>query len=210
MKSTTDNHPENVFSELLAKGGRPARQRNLQGIHELCRAQYKAGSRDFSIATIGKLCEQAGILKARGLYNAPLADYRALIEAWGAYAGPAPAKPVKALASDDYLMRIEDPAIRAIVQGVIAERNKLKAQLNTLKANTTVVVDRRQPLPPTSSAAFVPFTDSEREALSKAVSPEFLDAQGWREAEFGEIVNSRGHTVFDPGFATAIRKLLRS
>ena len=208
MKSTTNN-PESVFAELLAKGGRPARQRNLRAIHELCQAQYNAGARDFSISTIGKLCEERGILKARGLYNAPLADYRALIEAWGTYAGPSIVKPAKTLASDDYLLRIEDPAIRALVQGVIAERNKLKAQLNTLKANTTIVVDRRPAPVPSQSAAFVPFTDSERNALLKAVSLEFLDEQGWREAELGEIVNARGRTVFDPGFATAIRKALK-
>ena len=33
-------------------------------------------------------------------------------------------------------MRIEDPAIRSIMQTIITERDKLKAQLNTLKANT--------------------------------------------------------------------------
>jgi hypothetical protein len=47
------------------------------------------------------------------------------------------------LASHEYLMRIEDPAIRSIMQAIIAERDKLKAQLNVLKANTQVTVDRR-------------------------------------------------------------------
>lgn len=51
-------------------------------------------------------------------------------------------------------------------------------------------------------------TDSERQALRKAVSDEFLESKGWREAEHGEIVTDKGRTVFDPGFATAIRKVL--
>ncbi|MYM81813.1 alpha/beta hydrolase [Duganella sp. FT50W] len=203
-------HPDIHLAELISKGGRPVKLRNLQAIHELCRAQYEAGTRDFSVASIGKLCERAGILTARGLYNAPLADYRALIESWAAYAGPSIPKPVKQLASEDYLMRIDDPAIRAIVQGVIAERNKLKAQLNTLKANTTIVVDRRPLQAPASHGTSAVFTDSERKALSKAVSPEFIESQGWREVDFGEVVNSRGRTVFDPGFASGIRKLLSS
>jgi hypothetical protein len=201
-------HPDALLDDLLEKGGRPLKLRNLRSIHELCRDQHKAGGRDFSVATIGKLCEREGILKARGLYNAGLADYRALIECWAGFAGPPPPKPAMRLATDDYLYRIDDPAIRALVQVVIVERNKLKAQLNTLKANTTIVVDRRPAQVINTKGAAPFFTDSERKALAKALSAEFLKGQGWREVDFGEIVNERGRTVFDPGFATALRKSL--
>ena len=208
--SSQPSHPDTLLGELLSKGGRPLKLRNLRAIHELCRAQHEAGSRDISISTIGKMCERDGLLAARGLYNAAMVDYRNLIGAWSTYAGPVVPKPKKQLASEDYLSRIDDPAIRAIVQGVIVERNKLKAQLNTLKANTTVVVDRRPALQRSDLALSAIFTDSERRALFKAVSPEFLESQGWREADFGEVVNSRGRTVFDPGFATAVRKITGS
>ncbi|MBP4049672.1 hypothetical protein J9978_09185 [Chromobacterium violaceum] len=204
-------HPDIVLSEFLEKKPRPQKVKNLQAIHEICRINYEAGSRDFSISAIGKQCEERGLLKARGLYNAPLADYRALIEAWASYAGPAAPKPKQQLATEDYLTRIEDPAIRMLVQGVIAERNKLKAQLNTLKSATTIVVDRRPaettyPLAGPSHAKGL--THSERQALLRAVSAEFLAEQGWRETELGEVINARGRTVFDPGFATGLRKLL--
>lgn len=206
----SSQHPDEVLESFLAQKPRPQKVKNLQAIHDLCRAEYEAGSRDFSVAAIGKLCEQRGLLKARGLYNAPLADYRTLIEAWAAYAGPAPPKPVKQLATEDYVARIDDPAVRMLVQGVIAERNKLKAQLNTLKAATTLVVDRRPRLELHQSSPKLggSLTESERQALKNAVSPEFLAEQGWQERDFGEVVNSRGRTVFDPGFVTGLRKLL--
>lgn len=51
-------------------------------------------------------------------------------------------------------------------------------------------------------------TDFERLALRNGVSEEFLECRGWREAEHGEIVTDKGRTVFDPGFATGIRKVL--
>lgn len=203
-------HPDEVLQSFLAQKPRPQKVKNLQAIHDLCRAEYEAGSRDFSVATIGKLCEQQGLLKARGLYNAPLADYRALIEAWASYAGPATPRPVKQLATEDYVARIDDPAVRMLVQGVIAERNKLKAQLNTLKAATTVVVDRR----PQAASLHAPpalgvgLTESERLALRKCTSPDFLAEQGWHETDLGEVVNARGRTVFDPGFVSGLRKLL--
>ncbi len=157
-------------------------------------------------------------MKGRALYNAQSADYRALIEAWAAYAGPPAPKPPKTLASHDYLMRIDDPAIRSIMQAIIAERDKLKAQLNVLKANTQVTVDRR-PLGATVAAAAASqpvtvlamtsqLTPSEREALQKAVSADYLEERGLREGSHGEIMNERGRMVFEVGFARAIRRML--
>ncbi len=157
-------------------------------------------------------------MKGRALYNAQSADYKALIEAWAAYAGPPSQKPPKTLASHEYLMRIEDPAIRSIMQSIIAERDKLKAQLNVLKSHTQVTVDRRplgatvvsspgaQPVAVVTTAAQL--TPSEREALQKAVSAEYLADRGLKEGSHGEILNERGRTVFEVGFARAVRKIL--
>lgn len=218
MNDTTNIHPDNVLTSLLDKGGRSNKRTNLTKIHELCRKQHAAGSRDFSLLSIGRLAEAEGIMKGRALYNAPSADYRALIEAWAAYAGPPTLKPPKTLASHDYLMRIEDPAIRSIMQATIAERDKLKAQLNVLKAHTQVTVDRR-PLGATISASrgtqplavlalSAQLTPSEREALQKAVSASHLAERGLKEGSHGEITNERGRTVFEVGFARAVRKVL--
>ncbi|MDH0513600.1 gamma-mobile-trio protein GmtX [Comamonas terrigena] len=218
MSSMTDIHPDAVLASLLDKGARSNRRANLTKMHEVCRRQHAAGSRDFSLPSIGRLVEAEGIMKGRALYNAPSADYRTLIEAWAAYAGPPEPKPPKSLASHDYLMRIEDPAIRSIMQAIIAERDKLKAQINVLKAHTQVTVDRR-PLGATISAApgtlpvavlslSAQLTPSEREALQKAVSASYLEERGLKEGSHGEIVNERGRTVFEVGFARAIRKVL--
>ena len=218
MNGVTDIHPDAVLASLLDKGGRSNRRANLAKMHELCRRQHAAGSRDFSLPAIGRLAEAEGILKGRALYNAPSADYRALIEAWADYAGPAAPKSPKPLASHEYLMRIEDPAIRSIMQAIIAERDKLKAQINVLKANMQVTVDRR-PLDVTASAASggqpmavlalsAQLTPSEREALQKAVSTDYLEERGLKEGSHGEIVNERGRTVFEVGFARAVRKVL--
>lgn len=206
-----NNDPIMLFNSLLEKGGRPLKIKNLHAIQELCQEVYQAGSRDFQLASIGKLCEKKGILTARGLYNAAQADYRALIRAWELYSGPLPPKRPKPLATEEYIQRIEDPAIRTLVQTIISERNRLKSELNTLKASTFIVVDKRpppsQPINGTK-AAIGALTDSERRALNKAISKEFLEAHGWKEANFGEIVNERGRTVYDPGYATALRKAL--
>jgi hypothetical protein len=218
MNGTTDVHPDFVLQALLAKGARSNRRANLMKMHELCQRQHETGSRDFSLSTIGRLAEAAGILKGRVLYNAQSADYKVLIEAWGAYAGPPQPKLPRTLASHEYLRRIEDPAIRSIIQAIIAERDKLKAQLNVLKANTQVIVDRRpqgatlavspgsQPIAIVALSAQL--TSSEREALQKAISPAYLEERGLQEGSHGEITNEHGRTVFEVGFARAIRKVL--
>lgn len=218
MSGMSDIHPDKVLEFLLSKSERSNRRANLARMHELCRRLHAAGSRDFSLAAIGRLAEAEGIMKGRVLYNAQSADYKALIEAWAAYAGPAAPKQQKTLASHEYLMRIEDPAIRSIMQAIIAERDKLKAQLNVLKANTHVTVDRR-PLgatistttgihPVTVLEVAAQLTPSEREALQKAITANYLEERGLREGSHGEIVNERGRTIFEMGFTRAIRKLL--
>ena len=218
MNVTENVHPDDFLISLLDKGGRSNRRTNLAKMHELCRRHHSVGERDFSLSVIGRLAEAEGILRGRALYNAPSADYRALIQVWGAYAGPPLPKPLKELASHEYLMRIADPAIRSIMQAVVAERDKLRAQVNVLKANTKITVDRRplgvtvstgQGVPPvavlTMSAQLTP---SEREALQKAITSTYLEDRGLKEGSHGEIVNERGRTILEVGFASAIRKVL--
>lgn len=220
MNSATIDHPNIIFDTLLAKGGRAHRLARLAALHEICRRHQESGSRDFSLATIGRLVETDGILKGRVLYNRQSADYRELISAWATYAGPATSKSMKPLASHEYLMRIHDPAIRSIMQTIIGERDKLRAEVYLLKSSTLVVVDRRPIGVRAPGAAAVgstltsshsaQLTPSEREALEKAVSADYLERHGLREGSHGEIVNDRGRTMFDVGFTRAIRKVLRT
>jgi hypothetical protein len=221
MNRVTDIHPNDVLELLLSKSERSNKRANLTKMHEVCRKQYESGSRDFSLPVIGRQAEVEGFMKGRALYNAQSADYRVLIAAWAVFAGPAPQKSSqssKPLASHQYLERIPDPAMRSVIQAIIAERDRLKAQLNVLKAHTQVTVDRR-PLGASISvtsttqsvAVLAPsaqLTSSERDALKKAVLPDYLEDKGLREGSHGEILNERGRTIFEVGFARAIRKIL--
>ncbi len=218
MSSTTNIHPEEVLQALLAQPRRSNVKRTLQALHELCRKHHEAGLRDFSIACIGRKAEEAGLFVSKILYNPASQPYKDLIQAWGAYAGPPVALPPKTLASHDYLLRIEDPAIRMIMQAIIAERDMLKSQINLIKGSHLGTVDLR-PLgakiishpeagPTVVLMPAAQLTEGEREALKAAISTEFLKDEGWSEGERGEIKNAKGRILFPRGFTSAIRKIL--
>jgi hypothetical protein len=215
MSAATDNHPKAVLKALLDKGFRSHRRERLLKIHELCRKQHEAGSRDFSLPTIGDLAEKEDIMVGRALYNANSDCYKELIEAWAVYAGPPDPKPPKTLASHEFLMRIADPAMRSIVQRAIVERNRFQAELNMLKAKTIFDVDKRPEGDKASVVAPYPqLTESEREALRRAISPDYLKRLGMYEGGRGEILynhsgmHEKGEKVFEIRFAQAIRKVL--
>lgn len=211
--------PNDVLQALLKKSSRSQKEANLRKLHEVCAVQH-AGSKDFTVPTIGRLWETAGGIKARALYNAASDDYRTLIKAWTDFSGPVKVLPTPDKESRRYgfLARIEDPAVRALVQGVVIERDKLEGEVNLLKSLSTITINRAPalPTPPAASApalhpAPVPsasLTVSERAALERAISPDFLDGEGWVEANNGAVKKENGRTIFDPGFTKAIRKVL--
>ncbi|WP_137919167.1 gamma-mobile-trio protein GmtX [Hydrogenophaga sp. 2FB] len=215
-------HPDLVLEGLLARTNRSDKRKNLLSVHEVCRAHHKIGSKDFSLATIGKVVTAAGVLKAGVLKTRQSQDYRELILGWAAYAGPVEIKKGPRVEYRDdapkWLMNIEDPAARSAVQSVIIERDRLRLQLNTLKAQSQIVVDMR-PIPAElyhgdreiaqSLPATARLNDLEREAIFEAASSEFLAGEGWCEGDHGAVVNERGRTVYRVGYLSGLRKMLR-
>jgi hypothetical protein len=213
-------HPDAIL-ETLKAGARPQKQRNLGIIHAVCRDLHELGSRDFSLATVGRMSEERNGMSRNALYNKTSEDFRTLVAAWATFAGEPARKhttPLKPLPEEDLLRRIDDPALRSLLGGIVAERNRLRGEINVLKANANVVIERRA-LP--GHAHVLPegqvmhvlsplanLTDSETAALRKAISPEFLSQEGWQKGPHGEIINAKGRTLFDVGFANAVRKLL--
>ncbi len=215
-------HPDEVL-KALKEGVRVQKQRNLDIVYQACAELHRLGSRDFSLATVGRMSEERGGISRKSFYNKTSAGFLALIKAWIAFSeapvkkGAAKAQPAP-LVENALLRKIDDPALRALFGGIIAERNRLRAEINLLRANTNVVIDKRvlpgyvdvtpqgqivQVLEGTIGLA-----ESEKISLAKAIAPEFLRQEGWIEGANGEIHNARGRKLFEVGFANAIRKVL--
>ena len=118
----------------------------------------------------------------------------------------------KTLASHDFLSKIEDPAIRCVVESIIAERNDLKSENNILKSRTRIYIDRR---PSSSHQAgqsvleILPaFTPSEKDALLDAINPTTLKRKGLKIGPRGEILDQKGKQIHLVSFEGAIKKAL--
>lgn len=216
MSSPDPVHPDVVLEALLGKARRSTRTERLLKLQKICRAQYD-GSKDFSKPTIGKLCELASIFKARVIYNAGSEDYRALLEAWQKFSGSSGVK-VSKPATESFqplLGQIDNLVVRALVQGILVERNRLRGELNILKSLTVLQIDCR-PNPPQQPASSeqnfstpLKLLDYELAAISRATSSQFIEDQAWKKGQNGEILSESGRVIFDVGYLGGLAKILK-
>lgn len=204
--------PQDLLLRLLDRKSRPERIKNLYLLHRICEAQSQ-GSCDFRIPAIGRIFESAGGIKARALNNKPSEDYRALINCWRSYSSPFIDSKHKEVSLDrDLISKISDPALRSVLQNIVAEKIRLGAELSLLKSVTEFVVDRRpspfltQEKEICSHTKFA-LSQTEVDALRTSISIDFIEAEGWAIGENGEVRKGR-RNIFQIGFVDAIKKTL--
>lgn len=213
--------PHLIFEELVGQATKQ-QAKSLAVLHEVLKAHQKTGSRNFSIATIARLSVEAGGPSASTIRNSGGFRFRQLIEAWAASVGTdrkAPAKSkCQGIPSDNELLRrIDDPALRAVFTQVLAERRRYLAELNLLKSQTAIIVDRRPnviEIPQMSDSVQVlpslkgVLSNMEITALREAVSNDFFDRQGWMVTKAGQVKGDSGE-IYKHGYVPAIRKILK-
>jgi len=209
-------HPDDLLQQLKAGVG-PRKAKNLDIVHAVCREQYDRGSKDYSVATIARLSIEHGGPTAQTIHNKTGDDFKGLIAAWATNTGGVVRKPRKVNENPIYavLDRIADPAVRAVMGSVLAENRKLRGEVNVLKRQANIVIDKR-PIAsfnvPQQSIQILPasysLTESEKEALTHAISDRLMEVEGWQQDENGRILNSKKRVIFKIGFVSAIRKIL--
>lgn len=208
-------HPDELL-EQLKKTANVRKQRNLDIIHDVCREQYERGSKDFSVATIARIAQKQGGPVKGSIHNKTGDDFKGLIKAWAEHTGGVTrkAREVSPTPYEALIERIENPGLRSLMLGILAENRQLRRKNTLLKSEAYRVLDMRPqvnnvPVTPIeilpASTGLLP---SEIDALRKAVSAKFLADEGWSCDEEGRVHNDRGRTIFRAGFATAIRKII--
>lgn len=213
--------PEALLAALQQDASTRTRQ-SLTLIHTICSEQHASGSKDFSVATIGKLCSARGGPSTQAIRNVSGEHYRALLSAWASYGDGSTRKPparAESGVADDVLGMIPDAAVRALVGSFLAENRKLKAENMLLKKQSNIVIDRRPTSAlsgspsPTDVQVIPPLTalmPLEVDALRHAISDDLMKNMGWTvDAKTGRV-SKGGHAIFRAGFVTALKKVLEA
>lgn len=212
-----------IFEDLKTQAS-TRQAKSLTTLNKVLKAQCDAGDRNFSIAEIARMSVDLGGPSASTIRNKTGQVFRQLIEAWATQAGSAMKVPVNQLAKankvpkdNELLTLIGDPALRAVFGQIIAERNRFRNELNTLKANSNLMIDIR-PVRQLDQAAqhgslqILPalnFNEMEIEALKAAVSDNFFKHRDWSISPAGQVKDEDGREVFKHGFVSAIKKILK-
>lgn len=207
--------PEELLGLLKAKSN-ARKQRSLDIISRICLGQVERGSRDFSIATVGRLSAEQGGPSPQTIRNKGGEDFRALIANWAEHSRGAMKKPPKIQESEisSILVKINDPVVRSIVGSILATNARLHREVNLLKQQTEIIIDRRTiSLSPAQQSVQLAgisekLTSTELAALSHAISDELMEQEGWIIEKSGRVVNKHGRTIFKAGYSLVIKKII--
>ena len=182
----------------LKDGQTPRTQKSLDKLNSILEEHYHDGQKDFSVTTIGHLSASKKGPGYQSLRATKNKHYRLLIDAWATKAGTDMKKPLaehsrsREIPNDFTLLeRINDSALRALFGQIIAERNRYRKEVNLLKHQANVVIDRRpfQQFEPETvssdgkvqvmSAMTGLLTPLYVEALKYAISDLCMEKNGW-------------------------------
>lgn len=207
-------HPDDLLDQLKTTAT-PRKQKTLDLIHEVCREQYERGSKDYSVATIARIAADRGGPSKGAIHNATGDDYKGLIKAWAEHTGGVTRK-VRQVSENPYaalIDKIENPALRSMMNGILAENRQMRREITLLKAEGNRVIDMRpQSKEPRETVQILPASHglypTEIEALRHAVSDRLLKDEGWTTDSEGRVVTETGRALYKPGYVSAIRKIL--
>ncbi len=197
------------------KQGKTQKTKNTLDILNLILSKYfEQGNVDFSITNIGMISHKNGGPRYETLRATKNVHYRKLIRYWAELIkNQSIDKKVVSPATDNELLnKIPDIASRAYFARILAERKKFKTELNILKSQSEIVIDKRNQY--TQTAEFNPnltLTNNELSALTYAVSDECIKRNGWIKTELGQIKGSEyQNEIFPRGFIQALNKVIKS
>jgi hypothetical protein len=208
-------HPDDLLDQLKTTAT-PRKQKTLDLIHEVCREQYERGSKDFSVATIASIAADRGGPSKGAIHNVTGDDYKGLIKAWAQHTGGVTRK-VRQISANPYsalIDKIENPALRSMMNGVLAENRQMRRVITLLKAEGNRVIDMRphQSTESRETVQILPASyglySTEIEALRHAVSARFFEDEGWTTDAEGRVFNDTKRAIYKPGYVTAVRKII--
>ncbi|MGE8450217.1 MAG: gamma-mobile-trio protein GmtX [Pseudomonadales bacterium] len=194
---------------------------NLDKLWEVLNAIQDEGSRDYSLAEVGRRLAKIGGPKTQSLRNAQGSHYREIISSYANALSGATRYVAKTKSNvEQALDLVTDPSIRATIRVALDEAKRLKVvndNLHTafkaLRLGASLMPSPAAEAPPSLPVSIVAegaLAPRLKAALSKGIDRSRLAQQGLRVGEDGSIENDHGDKLFPPAFVTAIQSILRS
>lgn len=209
-----------AFLDEMCKGADPRKQRSLKLVYDVCAEQHDRGSKDYSIATIGRLVAVKGGPSTGAIRNKTGDAYRALIKAYAdAVEGNSRKAAVRPTTLTETILEgVSDPILRTRVTLLIAELKSLRAQLLAARhlAKEKCVVELLRGEVRAAVCAGTGEEESRRpqltslelRSLKAAVLEQTWKHWGWHPDEHGRLLDERDRVVFGPGFVSGLRKVV--
>lgn len=207
--------PREVLLSLKENAGKRT-AKSLDILSSVLEKHSSQNMQDFSIVTIGKLSEQAGGPSTQTIRNKTGAHYQTLISTWAAWNDKTIKKPVRNLSGNsqtedtEILKNISDPVLRALVGTILADRNRYRSQLNTLKQHANVTIDTRKSAEVMSGEVLFKLNEMEIVALKESVSDEFFSQMNWIITQAGQVKSHVGVQIYRHGYVNAIKKIIEN
>lgn len=182
----------------------------LVALNRICQEQHERGSADFSVATIGRIAENQGVIKSQSIRNKTGEKYQTLIKAWSdIFFGK---ETSKKSSSCDWIDKINDPQIKWLVRDQLTELSSLRREINALKSMSRQIYigssnAKDENLKDDSASVSTALNKAEVDALMSGVDEERLMRLGLEIGSLGEIKNTKGINVMPFGFVSAIKKI---
>jgi hypothetical protein len=208
--------------ESLKEGKTAKTKASLDKLSQALKRYYESGTRDFSVTTIGRVSEENGGVGYQSIRATANKHYRDLIEAWAVKARTTtkkpPVGPPKKTGQDYQLLeRIDDTAVRALFGQIIRERDRFRSEVNMLKNQTKIIIDKRPTVftEPQSEAnvELLPSlkgicSDNEIKSLQTVCTEEWLEKLGFQANALGQVKDEYGMEILPRGFLTGLKKIL--
>ncbi|HEY5777263.1 MAG TPA: gamma-mobile-trio protein GmtX [Terrimicrobiaceae bacterium] len=224
--SAQQSSAEDLYQDMLRAAEHARSRQTLAGLWNSLQMMRAAKVVDYSIARVGKFCEQHGGPKSQSIRNSNGAKFRALIEAFandaGAVTRRTPSKPRSNI--DRAIDQIQDLGVRTAIRMTIERARRLERQNDELRSafknlsipaaaspsHGTSALEGGFISPVSSTGSFPPLEALHLEAVAKFISDEWIQSRFWSISNDGSIVEevSGSALIAPPGFVNALRRIL--
>ncbi|MBR0841746.1 hypothetical protein JQ607_16230 [Bradyrhizobium liaoningense] len=211
---------EGHLETLVAKAGTEGVRKKLRNLHRACACIVEESADALTVPlvveTYAKICKgeigESTIRNKRGGENL----YQSLYRKWEivAAAKAASSKPSNVLDAgiigDHEIMTIENPRLRHQVILMLNHNRSLHSQLNILRHEQAQIPLRIEgsPLAPGNSDLLL--SDDEVEAVRDFVDARRMNAKNLQRTKDDGVKLKDGRPIADPGFVSALEKIVRS